>query len=78
MAENSISPKQFKGIFPIKKIGDSFYILLGKNVRDIIDLTEKSEVLITLQNHDPTYVCPKCGNYTNNLNEQQEGIKDNG
>jgi len=73
--EETKAPIQFTGIFKPKKIGDSFYLLLGTNIRDKIPLNENSEILATLEINDPTYKCQGCGFVVKNLNKSG-GVND--
>lgn len=68
-------PKQFTGVFKPKKIGDSFYLLLGTNVKDSIKITDNCKILASLEIVDPSYVCPGCGHCVDNLNKSG-GVND--
>ena len=69
------APIQFTGIFKPKKIGDSYYLLLGTNIRDKIEINENSEIIATLEIADISYKCQGCGYVVDNLNKSG-GVKD--
>lgn len=56
-----IEPKTVKGFFKVSKIGDSYYLLLDKGVRDVITL-EKGKMLNAkiMEIETVTVTCPKC------------------
>lgn len=73
--EETKTPIQFTGIFKPKKIGDSYYLLLGTNIRDTIKIDNNTEILATLEISDTSYKCQGCGFVVKNLNKSG-GVKD--
>jgi rubrerythrin len=59
--ENIKGVKKFRSVLPVKKIGDSFYLRMGKDIKQILDISNGVILGVKLWNIETVeIICPKC------------------